>query len=78
MIQRRLDEGEGVGRRAIAGRGKALGGSYGEDGGKAKPSDIDCDSDTDALRHDGLSLCDRLHSNFTHASIRCTTGAATF
>ena len=56
MVQRRLDEGEGVGRRAIAGRGMALGGGHGEDGGKAKPSDIDCDFDTDALPHDELSL----------------------
>ena len=54
----------------------ALGGGYGEDGGKAKTFDIDCDTDTGALRHDDdISLSERLHSNFTHAPLRHTAGA---
>ena len=38
--------------------------------------DIDCGTDTGALRHDDeISLSNRLHSNFTHATLRHTAGA---
>ena len=61
-LSRPLDTGDPQDHAVVDdGRSVKLLCSYGEDGGKAKPSDIDCDSNTDALRHDESSLCDRLH-----------------